>query len=235
MSAKSVLKELESLGSKGTRKILMRHNAREPLFGVKVGDLKKIQKRIGVDHQLALDLYDTCNYDAMYLACLIADDKKMTKAQLRKWARQAYGGSLSGATVPWVATGSPHGWDLALEWIDSPKDTISAIGWTTLSSIATVWPDNTLELPAWQKLLRSVKKEIHKAPNDTRYAMNGFVIAAGSGISDLFDEALSIAEAIGEVYVDHSETSCQTPFAPDYLRKVQSKNRIGKKKKTAKC
>jgi hypothetical protein len=51
--------------------------------------------------------------------------------------------------------------------------------------------------------------------------MNGFVIAAGSGISDLFDEALYIAEAIGEVYVDHSETSCQTPFAPDYLRKVQ--------------
>ena len=46
MSAKSVLKELESLGSEGTRKILMRHDAREPLFGVKVGDLKKIQKRI---------------------------------------------------------------------------------------------------------------------------------------------------------------------------------------------
>jgi hypothetical protein len=65
--------------------------------------------------------------------------------------------------------------------------------------------------------------------------MNGFVIAAGSGISDLFVEALSIAEAIEEVYVDHSETSCQTPFAPDYLRKVQSMNRIGKKKKTAKC
>lgn len=235
MTARSVLKELQSLGSEGTKKILMRHDAREPLFGVKVGDLKKIQKRIGVDLQLALDLYDTGNYDAMYLACLITDDEKMTKAQLRKWARQAYGGSLSGSTVPWVATGSSRGWDLALEWIDSPKDNLSAIGWSTLSSIAMVRPDDELELPKWRQLLRRVKKEIHKAPNDTRYAMNGFIIAAGSGIAELFNEALSIAETVGEVYVDHGETSCQTPFAPDYLRKVQSMNRIGKKKKTAKC
>ncbi|MEM1443244.1 MAG: DNA alkylation repair protein [Verrucomicrobiota bacterium] len=235
MNAKSILKELESLGSDGTKRILMRHGAREPLFGVKVGDLKTIQKRIGADHELALALYDSGNYDAMYLAGLIAEDEKMTKAQLRKWAREAYGGSLSGSTVPWVATGSPRGWDLALEWIDSPKDPISAIGWSTLSSIAMVWPDYEIHLPTIKKLLSRVKREIKKAPNDTVYAMNGFVIAAGSGIAPLFEEALAVAEAIGEVTVDHGETSCETPFAPDYLRKVQAANRVGKKKKMAKC
>ncbi|MEM7599800.1 MAG: DNA alkylation repair protein [Verrucomicrobiota bacterium] len=235
MTAKSILKELESLGSDGTKRILMRHGAREPLFGVKVGDLKKIQKRIGVDHELALALYESGNYDAMYLGCLIAEDEKMTKAQLRKWARQAYGGSLSGSTVPWVASGSPRGWDLALEWIDSSKDQLSSIGWSTLSSITMVWSDDELHLPTIKKLLTRVKREIKKAPNETRYAMNGFVIAAGSGIAPLFDHALSVAEAIGEVSIDHGDTSCETPFAPDYLRKVQSMDRVGKKKKTAKC
>ncbi|MEM9016126.1 MAG: DNA alkylation repair protein [Verrucomicrobiota bacterium] len=235
MNEKSILKELESLGGEGTKRILMRHGAKEPLFGVKVGDLKKLQKRIGVDHGLALALYETGNYDAMYLACLIADDEKMTKTQLRKWAREAYGGSLSGSTVPWVATGSSRGWDLALEWIDSPKDYLSAIGWSTLSSIAMVWPDDEMHLPTIKKLLGRVKREIRKAPNDTCHAMNGFVIAVGSGIASLFDEAFAVAEAIGEVRVDHGETSCQTPFAPDYLHKVKAMNRVGKKKKTAKC
>ena len=34
------------------------------------------QKRIKMDYQLALDLYETGNYDAMYLAGLIADDAR---------------------------------------------------------------------------------------------------------------------------------------------------------------
>jgi hypothetical protein len=46
---------------------------------VKVEELKKIQKQIKKDYQLALDLYDTGVYDAMYLAGLIADDLKMSK------------------------------------------------------------------------------------------------------------------------------------------------------------
>ena len=66
---------------------------------MKIGDLKKIQKRIKKDYQLALDLYDTGNYDAMYLAGLIADDAKMTKKDLRHWIAKAYCGPLAGSTV----------------------------------------------------------------------------------------------------------------------------------------
>ena len=99
----------------------MNHGAREPFFGVKVEDLKKIQKRIKVDYQLALDLYDTGNSDAMYLAGLIADDAKMTKKDLQRWVDQAYWHMLSEYTVPWVATGSPHGHDLALKWIEAEE------------------------------------------------------------------------------------------------------------------
>jgi hypothetical protein len=235
MTASNLLKELESLGDERTRKTLMRHGAREPLFGVKIAELQKIRKRIKTDHELALELYDSGNYDAMYLAGLIADDARMTKTQLRKWTRGAYGGSLSGATVPWVATGSPHGCDLALEWIDSPKEHIASIGWSTLASIVSVWPDEELSIPVLRKLLQRTIKEIHKAPGDVRYAMNGFLIAIGSCVVPLSETALKTAEAIGEVYVDHGDTSCRTPFAPDYIRKVEAMGRIGRKKKTAKC
>ena len=235
MTAKAILKELESLGSEGTRKILMRHGAKDPIFGVKIADLQEIRKRIKVDYQLALDLYDTGNYDAMYLAGLIADDEKMTKTNLRKWARGAYGGSLSGFTVPWVATGSPHGTAVALEWIESKKEPIASIGWSTLASLVTVKADEDLDLPGLKKLLARVAREIHEAPNDVKYAMNGFVIAVGSCVAPLSDLALKTAEKIGEVTVDHGKTSCKTPFAPDYIRKVEKMGRIGKKKKTAKC
>src|SRR4051794_17019953 len=105
----SIMEELQSLGSESIKRVLLKHGAREPFFGVKVEHLKKIQKRIKKDYQLALDLYETGNTDAMYLAGLIADDARMTKKDLNKWVKKAYWHMLSGYTVPAVAAGSPYG------------------------------------------------------------------------------------------------------------------------------
>ena len=79
MTAKEIVEELRTLGAESIKKVLRNHGVQEPFFGVKIGDMKKIQKRIKKDYQLALDLYDTGNYDAMYLAGLVADDARMTK------------------------------------------------------------------------------------------------------------------------------------------------------------
>lgn len=235
MTVSEVLAELEALGSEGTRRTLMRHGARDPCCGVKVGDLQKLRRRIKVDRQLALDLWDTGVYDAMYLAGLVADDAAMTKAQLRRWAKQAYGASLSGSIVPWVATGSRHGPALAGEWIGSDDPRIAAIGWATLSSIVMVRPDEELDLDGLRALLERVVAEIHDSPNEVREAMNHFVIAVGCGVAPLSDAALAAAESIGAVSVDHGDTACRTPFAPEYIGKVKRMGRIGRKKKTAKC
>ena len=72
-------RRVENARLRDHEKNALKHGAREPFFGVKVEHLKKIQKRIKKDYQLALDLYDTGISDAMYLAGLIADDEKMTK------------------------------------------------------------------------------------------------------------------------------------------------------------
>src|SRR5262245_25129830 len=74
MTVKDVVAELKKFGNAQTKKTWMIHGAKEPCFGVKVEDLKKIQKRVKMDYQLALDLYDTGIADAMYLAGLIAVD-----------------------------------------------------------------------------------------------------------------------------------------------------------------
>ena len=235
MTAKAVLKELKALGTEQTRKVLRRHGAREPFFGVKTGDMQTLRKKIKVDYQLALDLYATGNCDAIYLAGLIADDERMTLKDLRSWASKAYG-SHADTTVPSVATGNKHGYKLALEWIEKTDEQVVTVGWSTLSSIVSVWDDGDLDLPALKKLLARVKKEIHKEKrNDVRWAMNNFVICVGCYITSLSELALKTAEAIGPVEVDWGETGCKTPDAPGYIRKVKKMKRIGKKRETAKC
>ena len=72
-SLAEVMQELSALGSPSIKKTLVRHGAPEPLFGVKIGDLKPLQKKLKGQQQLAMELYATKNSDAMYLAGLIAN------------------------------------------------------------------------------------------------------------------------------------------------------------------
>jgi 3-methyladenine DNA glycosylase AlkD len=234
-SAAKIVEELKSLGSDSTKRVLMKHGAQEPFFGVKIEHLKKIQKRIKMDYQLALDLYDTGISDAMYLAGLIADDARMTRKDLQRWVKGAYWYMLSEYTVPWVASGSKHGRDLALEWIESKNELIASAGWATLSSLVATKDDAELDLPELKKLLARIEKTIHKQPNRVRGAMNQFVIAVGGYVKSLTDLAIKTGEKIGQVEVDMGDTSCQVPFAPDYIRKIQKRGTIGKKRKSAKC
>ena len=79
MTKDEIMLQLSEMGTEQTKKTFIRHGAKEPLFGVKVADLKTIQKKVKKDYKLSLELFDTGNGDAMYLAGLIADETKMTK------------------------------------------------------------------------------------------------------------------------------------------------------------
>ena len=235
MTAKDVLAELKKLGTEQTKKTFLRHGAKEPFFGVKVADLKTIQKRIKKDYQLALDLYATGNSDAMYLAGLIADPEKMTKADLQKWVKGAYWHMLSSYTVPWVASESRFGRELAVEWIDSDEELIATAGWFTYSSLVAIKPDAALDLAEIEKLLGRVKAEIGSAPNRVRYAMNNFVIFVGSFVAPLTAKAKAVAKALGSVEVDMGDTDCKVPDAYAYISKIEKTGRVGKKRKHAAC
>jgi len=234
MTANEILDELKSYGNETTRRTWINHGAGESCFGVKIEHMKKIQKRIKVDHKLALELYDSGISDVMYFAGLIADDPKMTKKDLQRWVEKAKWGMVAQYTVPWVASGSPHGRELAMKWIDSKKELIALAGWATYSSMVSVKPDEELDLPEVKKLLERVEKTIHDAPNKVRYVMNGFVIAVGSYVKPLSDAASKVAKRIGVVSVD-MPGDCKVPFAPDYIEKAKARGTLTKKRKMAKC
>ena len=235
MSAQQIVAELKSLGSDSVKKVLLNHGAKEPFFGVKVEDLKKIQKRIKKDYTLALELYDTGNSDAMYLAGLIADDAKMTKKDLKRWVEAAYWPYLSEFTVPWAASESPHGQELALAWMESKKESIASSGWATYSSLIAIKDDAELDLDEITTLLQRIERTIHDQPNRMRHCMNGFVIAVGSYVRPLTEQAKKTAKVIGTVSVDMGGTACKVPLATAEIQKAEAAGRVGKKRKTIRC
>jgi 3-methyladenine DNA glycosylase AlkD len=234
MTAQDIVAELKVLGTEKTRAMWLKHGAKEPCLGVKVEDMKKIQKRVKTDYAMALELFDTGIADAMYLAGLIADDARMTRKDLQKWVEKANWGWVCEYTVPWVASGSPHGREMALKWIESKDEAIAASGWGTYGSLVAIKADADLDLGEIKSLLDRVAQTIHQQPNRVKYVMNGFVIAVGCFVKPLHEAAVETGKRVGKVSVD-LVGDCKLPSVLDHIKKFEARSPIGKKRKSPKC
>lgn len=235
MTFDEVMTSLKSLGSEQTKKTWLNHGASGEVWGVKIGDMKVIQKKIKRNHELALKLFQTGNVDAMYFAGLISEPLKMSKAELNDWAERAKWYMLSEYTVAWAASESKYGRELALEWITSAQENIASAGWSTYSCLLALKKDEDLDLKEITELLEHIRIDIQAQPNRVRYAMNGFVISVGAYVVALTEKAKAIAAEIGKVNVNQGNTACKVPDAKAYIEKMEAMGKIGQKRKTVFC
>ena len=87
MTVKEVLAQLKSLGDDARRKHNAKAGAPDNQFGVKLGDIRSMAKKIESDHQLALKLWDTGNVEAQLLATLIIKPKSLSADEVDKLTR----------------------------------------------------------------------------------------------------------------------------------------------------
>jgi len=217
MSLAQAMAALEKAGSEQTRKTYRRHGARDPMFGVSFATLKVLVKQIGVDHELALALWDTGNHDARTLAVKIADPAKVRPAELDRWAR-VQRSWMCGGYVAMLAAESAHGPAKAREWLASKDDELRLAGWMLAGQLANA--DAGKDDKWYLELVARIEKTIHAAPNAERYAMNGALISMGGRSAALRKAATAAAKKIGVVEVDHGDTSCKTPDAGPYIEKM---------------
>lgn len=235
MTLDEIMWKLAELGTEQTKKTFRNHGAKGDLFGVKVGDLKKLVKHVKKDQPLALALYETGNSDAMYLAGLSVNPKLMTKESLQKWVKTANWYMLAEYTIAGVAAESDFALELAREWMNSDVEMTAVAGWSTYANYISITPDEKLDIEEIHSLLQQVESSIHQEKNRVRYVMNGFVISVGAYVPELHEEAIQVAEEIGKVHVDVGNTACKVPLATEYIKKIEQRNKIGVKKKTCIC
>ncbi|MEE2642556.1 MAG: DNA alkylation repair protein [Planctomycetota bacterium] len=229
-----VMGVLERKGTTATRNTYLRHGAPEETYGVKVGDLKPIARGIQGNQQLAMELYESGNSDAMYLAGMVADGARMTKKQLEEWVKGASWYYISEYAVPGVAVENKSARDLAIKWMKSKTESIAACGWATYSGVLATREDADLDKTEIKSLLKKIEAEIGQAPNRVRYTMNGFVISVGTYVKSLLKQAKKTADAIGVIECDMGDTACKVPLATEYIEKVEARGTVGQKRSSLK-
>ena len=224
---KTVIQELEDLGTEQNRKIYRRHGVGDDQFGVSFGNLRKLQKRIKKDHALALELWSTGNHDARILATMIADPKTTKQEEprhewLESWAADLDNYIIADAFAE-LASQTAVAREQSERWNRSEEEWIGRAGWTIMAKIAM--KDRTLPDEYFEELLPTIEAGIHTGRNRVRDAMNSALIAIGIRNEKLQELALRAAGNIGKVEVDHGVTGCVTPDAASYILKTVNRKR----------
>lgn len=216
MTLSEAMSALEQAGSEQTRKTYLRHGASEPLFGVSFATLKTLLKKIGVDHELALALWDSGNFDARNLAVKIADPAIMSASDLDRWARTSTMRGC-GNYVAALAAEGPHRMALVSAWLATPGPAADT-GWMLVAALAMT--DEQVSEAWLRERLAEIEQTIHSAPNAQREAMNHALIMIGCHSPELRSLATAAAKRIGKVNVDHGDTACKTADAASYIEKT---------------
>lgn len=220
MQYQDVMAELAAAGCEQTRKTYLRHGAPEPLFGVSFAKLYEFRKRLKKQHALSEQLWASGNADARILATMIADPAQATRASLEVWCQAIGYHGLTGSFADFVAL-TAFAREVERDWLDSEHEMVARVGWNLVCLRAM---EDMVTLDAeFEAYLSRIEREIHRAPNRVREAMNSALIAIGIRSAELEVLAVAAARRIGKVEVDHGATSCKTPDAETYILKARAR------------
>lgn len=238
MLLKEIIEELEPQSSPRTKKSHMKQGAKEPVFGLTVKSMKPLAKRLMKEEkcqQIAYDLYDTGNYDLMYLAGMIVDPHLMSEDKYKEWLEKAYFYMISDYIVSVCLSETEIAWSVADKWMDSDQDLTMSAGYSTYSWMLARRSDDLFKTEAIRKKLGYINNHIKTAPNRTRYSMYYFVYNVGVSYIELHDEALKISKLIGDISIDNHDGTVKVYNAYNDINKEIERNRIGFKRKYVRC
>ena len=213
MEINEILSELESLGSEPVRARNRKHGAGANQYGVLMGDIRALAKKLKSNHALALALWQTGNLDARFLAVLLMKPKNLSAADVEEMVCGEPFLHLADWFTANVIKHHPDQEALRLKWMTGGHKLTGRAGWSLTATRIEKSPGG-LDLPG---LLDRIEQEMGGAPPEVQWTMNFALAAIGIHHDSLRDRALAIGEKLG-IYRDYPcSKGCTSPFAPIWI------------------
>ncbi|MDC1142037.1 DNA alkylation repair protein [Planctomycetota bacterium] len=218
MNLKQAMAALKAVGNEKMKRQNINHgaSANAKQFGVRRGEVRKIAKKIKVDHALAMELWDTENIDARFLAVLIMKPGELSATQMDKLVRSIQFVELADWLNMYVLKKHADKEKLRVKWMAKGKSMCARAGWTLTAERISKSPDG-LDIPA---LLKRIEAELANAKPEVQWTMNSALVNIGIHQAKHRKKVIAIAEKLG-VYRDFpTSKGCTSPFAPIWIAKM---------------
>lgn len=166
-----VLAELRSLGSARSRAGMARYGINvDDAFGVSIYQLRKVARRLGTDHGLAIALWATGNHEARLLACFVDDPAAVTAEQAEAWARDFDSWDICDQATTSLLDRTRHAWTKAREWAARDGEWVKRGGFALMAGLAV--HDRTAADRAFARLLPLIERGASDERNFVKKAVN---------------------------------------------------------------
>lgn len=221
MTLTEAMSRLEALGNEKMRAMNTKNGAGDNQFGVKMGDIRTVAKEIKLDHDLAMQLWETGNVDARFLALLVIKPKQLTPNELEEMVKSNDFAHIADWLSSYVIKAHPEKEALRQKWMQADHPMLLRAGWSLTTERINKNPEG-LDVP---ELLDRIDGELGTKPYAVQWAMNFSLIDIGVHFPELRERAISIGEKHGYCRDYPTSKGCVSPFAPIAIRELASRQK----------
>src|SRR5262249_29686002 len=188
-----VLAELRELGEKRNVEGMARFGiVAKNVYGVSKPKLDVLASRIGRNHDLAIELWNSKVHDARILAGMIDEPEKVTVAQMNRWVCDFDNWDICDGTCCHLFVFADDAWAKAEEWTNRTPEFEKRAGFALIAYLA--YRDKTAKDAQYRRMLPILLREANDDRNFVRKAVNWALRNIGKRNLTLNRAAIQTAE-----------------------------------------
>lgn len=216
MTKNEVMQWLERQGSRRNVEGMARYGiVAERAFGVSMGTLQSLSKRLGKDHALSLALWKSGWYEARLLAALVGDPDRVTRRQMNAWAAGFENWADCDTVCFKLFDRTPFAWEKARQWAKSPRELVKRGGFVLMACLAL--HDKTAPDRSFLSFLPEIEKGAHDERNFVKKGVSWALRSIGRRNLTLNAATLELAKRLAQ----SEEAACRW-VGKDALRELAS-------------
>jgi 3-methyladenine DNA glycosylase AlkD len=166
-------------------------------FGVSAPVLQALARRIGRNHDLAAELWESGLHEGMILASLIDDPALVTVGQMERWVAGFDSWDVCDCTCSKLFDRTPFAWKKAVAWSRRKEEFVKRAGFVLMAALAV--HDKRAPDGRFLAFLPSIERQATDERNFVRKAVNWALRQIGKRNRRLNKAAIATARRIRQI------------------------------------
>ncbi len=216
MQYQRIMKELKAMGNQRDREGMARFGINtEKAFGISVTKLRKYARKIGKNHELAQQLWDSGAHEARILAGIVEEPEKFSERNMEKWAAESSSWDIVDLSCNNVFRKTPYAYKKCFEYSKRKEEFVKRTAFALMAYYA--WNDRTISDRKLEKFLPIIKREATDERLYVKKAVNWALRQIGKRNARLQKKSIKTAKEIQKI-----DSKSAKWIANDALKELQS-------------
>ena len=212
----NIMKKLKSLSNPQAVAGMARYGIiAEKAYGISIPDLRKIAKSIGIEHELAQQLWSTGIHEARILASMIDDPEIVTEKQMEEWVKYFDNWEICDQCCMNLFWRTHFANQKAVEWCGREEEYVKRGGFAMIACLA--WKNKKAEDALYENFLPIIQREADDNRKYVKKSANWALRNIGKRNQYLNRKAIETAKEIQKI-----DSKSAKWIASDAIRELTS-------------